>query len=62
VRRLAGRTALVVPVTPRARLVTDVVRALDAASIGIDDLTLSHPSLDDVFHALTTPATARPAR
>jgi ABC-2 type transport system ATP-binding protein len=62
VGRLASRNALAIPVVPRAGLITDVVRALDAASIGIDDLTLRHPSLDDVFHALTAPAAAGTAR
>ena len=60
--RLDSRNALAIPVIPRAGLITNVVRALDAASIGIDDLTLRHPSLDDVFHALTAPAAAGTAR
>jgi hypothetical protein len=30
-----------------------VVRALDAAGIGVDDIALRRPSLDEVFHALT---------
>ena len=61
VRRLAGHPALDVPVNPRPGLVTDVVRALDAAGVEVDDLVLRHPSLDDVFHALTRPAAAEPA-
>jgi ABC-2 type transport system ATP-binding protein len=42
-----------VPVVPRAGLVTEVVRVLDAAGIEVDDVALRRPSLDDVFHALT---------
>jgi ABC-2 type transport system ATP-binding protein len=61
VRRLAGSHALDVPVVPRPGLVTDVVRALDAAGIGVDDVVIRHPSLDDVFRALTQPAPARAA-
>jgi ABC-2 type transport system ATP-binding protein len=42
-----------VPVAPRAGLVTDVVRDLDAEGIAVDDIVLRRPSLDDVFFALT---------
>jgi len=56
IRRLTGRNALDVPVLPRPGLVTDVVRALDAAAIDVDDLTVRNPTLDDVFRALTGPA------
>ena len=38
---------------PRAGLVSEVVRALDAAGAAVDDVALRQPSLDDVFHALT---------
>ena len=34
-------------------LTTAVVRALDAAGVGVDDLEIRQPSLDDVFFALT---------
>ncbi|HUY44738.1 MAG TPA: ATP-binding cassette domain-containing protein [Streptosporangiaceae bacterium] len=53
VRRLPGPGRLEAPVVPRTGLVTDVVRAFDAAGIGVDDIALRRPSLDDVFHALT---------
>jgi len=53
VRRLPGGGSLEVPVFPRAGLVTDVVRVLDAAGIEVDDIALRQPSLTDVFHALT---------
>jgi len=53
VRRLPGAGRLEVPVVPRTGLVTDVIRALDAAGIDVDDIALRRPSLDDVFHALT---------
>jgi len=43
-----------VPVVPRAGLVTDVVRTLDAEGIAVDDIVLRRPSLDDVFFALTS--------
>jgi len=45
--------ALELPVQPRPGLMTDVVRALDAVGIPVDDIALRRPSLDDVFHALT---------
>jgi len=53
VRELPGAGRLEMPVVPHAGLVTGVVRALDAAGIGVDDIALRRPSLDDVFHALT---------
>ena len=53
VRRLPAGGGLEVPVTPRDGLVTEVVRALDAAGIRVDDIALRQPSLDDVYHAVT---------
>ena len=53
VRRLPGAGCLEAPVVPRAGLVSEVVRALDAAGAAVDDVALRQPSLDDVFHALT---------
>ena len=53
VRELPGAGRLEMPVVPHAGLVTDVVRTLDAAGIGVDDIALRRPSLDEVFHALT---------
>jgi ABC-2 type transport system ATP-binding protein len=35
------------------RAVTDVVRALDARGIGVDDIAVRRPTLDDVFLTLT---------
>ena len=61
VRRLAGHRALDAPVALRAGLVTDIVRALDAAGVEVDDIVMRHPSLDDVFHVLTRPAGAEAA-
>jgi ABC-2 type transport system ATP-binding protein len=36
-----------------SRILADVVRDLDAAGIGLDDLALRRPTLDDVFLTLT---------
>ncbi|MBS1837719.1 MAG: AAA family ATPase, partial [Actinobacteria bacterium] len=44
---------LVAPVRPGGGIVTTVVRALDAAGVAVDDIQIHHPSLDDVFFALT---------
>ena len=41
------------PVRNGGALATTVVRALDAAGIGVDDVQVHQPSLDDVFFALT---------
>jgi ABC-2 type transport system ATP-binding protein len=41
------------PVQGGSGLATTVVRALDAAGIGVDDVQVHQPSLDDVFFALT---------
>ena len=50
---LDGGRRLRAPVVARAGLATAVIRALDAAGIAVDDLEIHHPSLDDVFFALT---------
>ncbi len=55
VRRLTGHHGLDFPVVPRPGLVTELVRALDAAGIAVDDIAVRPPSLDDVFHSLTRP-------
>ena len=47
-----GRT-VVVPVDSRPGLATEVVRALDAAGLAVDDLETRRPTLDDVFLHLT---------
>jgi ABC-2 type transport system ATP-binding protein len=44
---------LQVPVDVRPGLATEVVRAFDARGISVDDVTIHHPSLDDVFFSLT---------
>jgi ABC-2 type transport system ATP-binding protein len=41
------------PVANGAGVATAIVRALDAASIEVDDVQVRQPSLDDVFFALT---------
>jgi ABC-2 type transport system ATP-binding protein len=41
------------PVTGAARRLAEVVRDLDAAGVLLDDLSIRHPSLDDVFLILT---------
>jgi daunorubicin resistance ABC transporter ATP-binding subunit len=44
---------LSVPVAAAEGLTTRVVRALDAAGVGVNDVTMRRASLDDVFLALT---------
>ncbi len=44
---------ITVPAIEGARTLTEVVRALDAASIVPNDIALHKPSLDDVFLTLT---------
>jgi ABC-2 type transport system ATP-binding protein len=51
VDRLTGRVQ--VPVTAQANALTNALRALDAADVGVTDLVLRRPSLDDVFLKLT---------
>jgi ABC-2 type transport system ATP-binding protein len=41
------------PVRRRHGLIPDIVRALDDADVGIDDIAIHRPTLDDVFMALT---------
>ena len=52
---------LTVPATGGSAALVQVVRDLDEASIGIDDIALRRPTLDDVFLALTGHATAEDA-
>jgi ABC-2 type transport system ATP-binding protein len=47
------RRSLVVPVTGGAAVLTDALRRLDGAGIGLDDVGLRRPTLDDVFLGLT---------
>jgi ABC-2 type transport system ATP-binding protein len=46
-RRLSGAAV------DGARRLADVVRDFDAAGIGLDDLAVRRPTLDDVFLTLT---------
>jgi ABC-2 type transport system ATP-binding protein len=46
------------PIVPDRGLVTATVRALDAVGVAVDDVVIHHPSLDDVFFALTGHAAA----
>ena len=49
---------LVMPVTGGAEVLTEALRLLDGASIGLDDVGLRRPTLDDVFLSLTGHVTA----
>jgi daunorubicin resistance ABC transporter ATP-binding subunit len=60
VQVMDGGKRLRAPVVPRHGLVTAVVRALDDAGIAVDDVEMHHPSLDDVFFALTGHAAEAP--
>ena len=42
-----------VPVRRRAGAIAEAVRRLDDAGVGIEDIALRRPTLDDVFIALT---------
>ena len=42
-----------VPMGRRAGVIAEAVRHLDAASVGIDDIAMRRPTLDDVFFSLT---------
>ena len=48
-----GRRTLLMPVTGGAQVLTEALRVLDDAGIGIDDVGLRRPTLDDVFLSLT---------
>ena len=41
------------PVRRRRGIIPEAVRRLDDAGVGIDDIALRRPTLDDVFLALT---------
>jgi daunorubicin resistance ABC transporter ATP-binding subunit len=56
-----GGKRLRAPIVPQHGLVTAVVRALDAAGVAVDDVEIHHPSLDDVFFALTGHAAEEPS-
>lgn len=44
---------VITPVSGGSTVLVEAVRALDAAGIGVDDLALRRPTLDDVFLSLT---------
>ncbi len=48
-----GGASLSFPVRGGHAALTATVRALDEAGVEIDELSLRHPSLDDVFLSLT---------
>ena len=48
-----GRRTLLMPITGGAQVLTEALRVLDDAGIGIDDVGLRRPTLDDVFLSLT---------
>lgn len=51
---------ILVPVTGGSTAIVAAVRALDEASIGIEDIALRRPTLDDVFLSLTGHVTDQP--
>jgi ABC-2 type transport system ATP-binding protein len=50
---LADGETVTVGVRRRAGVIVDAVRRLDEAGVGVDDITLRRPTLDDVFLSLT---------
>jgi ABC-2 type transport system ATP-binding protein len=52
-----GRRAFVMPVSGGPEVLSEALRRLDAEQIGLDDVGLRRPTLDDVFLALTGRAT-----
>jgi ABC-2 type transport system ATP-binding protein len=52
-RPVADGAVVRAPVRRRRGLIPDIVRALDDADVGIDDIAIHRPTLDDVFMALT---------
>jgi ABC-2 type transport system ATP-binding protein len=53
-----GTQVVEAAVTKAARRLPELVRDLDAAGVRLDDLSIRHPSLDDVFLTLTGHAAA----
>jgi ABC-2 type transport system ATP-binding protein len=49
------------PVHRRSGTIVEAVRRLDDAGVGVDDLALRRPTLDDVFLTLTGHAAEEPA-
>ncbi len=52
-RPSAEGTVVRAPVSRRHGLIPDIVRALDDADVGLDDISIQRPTLDDVFLSLT---------
>jgi ABC-2 type transport system ATP-binding protein len=52
-RPVVDARVVAVPVRARSGIIVDAVRRLDDAGVGVDDLALRRPTLDDVFLALT---------
>jgi ABC-2 type transport system ATP-binding protein len=52
-RPTAEGTVVRAPVRRRQGLIPDIVRALDDSGVGLDDISIQRPTLDDVFLALT---------
>jgi ABC-2 type transport system ATP-binding protein len=52
-RPTAEGTVVRAPVRRRQGLIPDIVRALDDGGVGLDDISIQRPTLDDVFLALT---------
>ena len=50
---LADGDTVTVGVRRRAGVIVEAVRRLDQAGVGVDDITLRRPTLDDVFLSLT---------
>jgi ABC-type multidrug transport system ATPase subunit len=48
------------PTTERVQTLLAVARRIDESGIHVEDIGVRRPSLDDVFLALTAPATANP--
>jgi ABC-2 type transport system ATP-binding protein len=52
-RPVAEDSLVRAPVRSRHGIIPEVVRRLDEAGVGVDDITVRRPTLDDVFLALT---------
>jgi ABC-2 type transport system ATP-binding protein len=52
-RPVVDERVVAVPVRARSGIIVEAVRRLDDAGVGVDDLALRRPTLDDVFLALT---------
>lgn len=44
---------ITLPVLGGAKILADAIRSLDTVGVGIEDIVLRHPTMDDVFLALT---------